>query len=828
MASRYETSTPIEKILVDLGVDLTSLAFEDSSEQDYLSKLREGLATIEFKAKGDYEKNPKFKEQYRVLQEEFLRVRKGGKKPQAKKTKISSDSFISTKKIQPKVTKISSQKLLSGSGGGALVPVPEGQEKEEEKKESVIKILSDISDSVKRIVEILVEGRRLDRKLSDAERKKQEAEARGAAENKLEKAFKTLKKIATGMLKPVAKPINALLNFIKNLILGKIVLGIFDWFSDPKNQEKVESITRFLEDHWPKLLALYLVFGNAFGRFVFRLTSTLISGAIKLGIAIAKLLAAKKVQGARGVARFLGGKKGRLLATGLTTAVTLGGTYALTQGMKGDDKTQKFSGGGYVRPRVPAFSGGGFLGNLFGGMGKGGGMMGGAKGAAMGALFGPLGMLIGSGLGSGTIQEGFGAAKDMIGGFVSGEKGVDKVPAMLSDGEFVMSRGAVKKYGVGTLESMNAAGGGTNKPKMVEGTTYAAGGGLIQDAVIKASARRPGDSEPSDAPFALKNELKKEKKSTSFNINPSVSVSNSVTRRLNDLSSTIDSSGTSTIPVSHPQTGSGFGLSGVFDYKGRPGVFSKGAAAAFGKMIADSKGKVKGTDIASSKRSKSYNRKVGGVANSNHLFGNALDIHGSSQTWMRANGPKYGWIINDYPGSHGGHFNYKGAGSTKMTQQDEGSPVAQSQNNSPVARSQTRLGSIRENTGIKIPGATDDRRFIPLNPMMMNMNFANGIAAQPGEYMLPSKTVTALGGPSIVDRIVAKTDSNSKAAKLGGSNVDINISPPSSEGRIKVIPLPPREEPDTSMVGGMDGSEVPNFSAGTGSRAKQKTLGVVR
>ena len=61
MASRYETSTPIEKILVDLGVDLTSLAFEDSSEQDYLSKLREGLATIEFKAKGDYEKNPKFK-----------------------------------------------------------------------------------------------------------------------------------------------------------------------------------------------------------------------------------------------------------------------------------------------------------------------------------------------------------------------------------------------------------------------------------------------------------------------------------------------------------------------------------------------------------------------------------------------------------------------------------------------------------------------------------------------------------------------------------------------------------------------------------------------
>ena len=793
MASR--TGTDPTEILLELGIDL-----DDLSEQDYLSALMEAIATIEFKTKG------KGDERSAALREEVIKIRKGKRKPQAKKTKISADSLRSTTKIKPKVTKISSQKLLPGSGG-ALVPTPKGEEQQEEKKESVLKILKDISESVKRIVDILVEGRKLDRKLSEEERKQKEAQARGAAENKLEKAFKTLQKVASGMLKPVAKPINALLNFIKNLILGKIVLGIFDWFADPENQEKVESITRFLGDHWPKLLALYLVFGNAFGRFVFSLTKTLISGVFKLGVVIAKLLAAKKVQGARGVARFLGGKKGKLLTAGLTTAVTLGGAYAVTQGMKGDDKAQKFSGGGYVRPRVPGFSGGGLLGGL--------------KGAGLGAMFGPLGALLGAGLGSGKIQEGFGAAKDMIGGFVSGEKGVDKVPAMLSDGEFVMSRGAVKKYGVGTLESMNAAGGGTNKPKMVEGTTYAAGGGLIQEKIRKASIRRPGDSEDSDAPYALKEELKKEKKSGPFNINPSVSVSNSVTRRSNDLSSTVDSSGTSTIPVSHPQTGSGFGLSGVFDYKGRPGVFSKGAAAAFGKMIADSKGKVKGTDIASSKRSKSYNRKVGGVANSNHLFGNALDIHGSSQTWMRANGPKYGWIINDYPGSHGGHFNYKGAGSTKMTQQDEGSPVAQSQ---------TRSGAIRENTGTKIPGATDDRRFIPMSPLMMNLGFTNGIAAQPGEYMLPNRTVSALGGPGNIDRIVARTDSNSKAAKLGSGNVDMLslLTPPPMESRFKVIPLLPKEEPDTSVLGGLTGSEVPSFSAGFGSLAKQKTLGVVR
>ena len=50
------------------------------------------------------------------------------------------------------------------------------------------------------------------------------------------------------------------------------------------------------------------------------------------------------------------------------------------------------------------------------------------------------------------------------GGFVTGGTGIDKVPARLTAGEFVMSKGAVKRFGAGTLASMNAAGGGTNRP----------------------------------------------------------------------------------------------------------------------------------------------------------------------------------------------------------------------------------------------------------------------------------------------------------------------------------------------------------------------------
>ena len=70
------------------------------------------------------------------------------------------------------------------------------------------------------------------------------------------------------------------------------------------------------------------------------------------------------------------------------------------------------------------------------------------------------------------------------GGFVSGPGGVDQVPARLTAGEFVMSKGAVDKFGTDTLESMNSAGGGTNVPTPItvdspQDTPGHKGGGIV-------------------------------------------------------------------------------------------------------------------------------------------------------------------------------------------------------------------------------------------------------------------------------------------------------------------------------------------------------------
>ena len=125
---------------------------------------------------------------------------------------------------------------------------------------------------------------------------------------------------------------------------------------------------------------------------------------------------------------------------------------------------------------------------------------------------------------------------------------------------------------------------------------------------------------------------------------------------------------------------------------------------------------------------------------------------------------------------------------------------------------QTILGEVNESSGQNLAGATADRQLVKV---------------QPGEYILPVDTVTALGGPAALDKIVAQTDSNSTPAKLGMRSERMIPSAPMRSG--PVINVVPMEAPS----GGKEaidpsGSALPNFSAGTGSSLKARSLGVVR
>ena len=366
------TTDPLE-ILLEMGIDLDNL----SDEEDYLSALMEATNALTIKSASD----PRIP----ILQKEILKVRKKRKAAdptfKARKTKISANSF---KK------KTSSVKALPGtSKGGSLVVKKTKISAEDIKSNDDKNILESILGSVTNIADMLKEQYKLEEKNAEKDRKSTEKTKRKLQESGLEKAFKGLAKTTQKVIAPVKSLLDKIFGFITTVLLARFLNKFIDWFSDPDNRSKVQSIIRFLGDHWKKLITLYLVFGTGLGRFIVGLTKTLIGGALKLGIAIAKLLAAKKLKGARGVARFLG-KRGRLIK-GIGTALVVGGTYAGVNSLtsSGEEKqTQGFSGGGLAKPpKVEP---------LPKNAERNQGMSGAQKGMAFGSLFGPLGMMAGS------------------------------------------------------------------------------------------------------------------------------------------------------------------------------------------------------------------------------------------------------------------------------------------------------------------------------------------------------------------------------------------------------------------------------------------------
>ena len=424
MPSKAKSGTALVNEKIDERI-LRLLGLEDVFDIDYdtySSLLRERMAAARMA------KQSLATEETELITNEWKRIK--GKKGRFKVKKITAASF---KKGSAVGINLNKQKKLAGIKQLALPPATDKMTGKSDVQE--------IIDALGEIIKSLTLQNKNQKNADDKGRKSGEAEKRGLAESALEKGFKGAIKVAEKIIAPVKSLLSRIIDFFTAIFLGRVVIKLLEWFSDPKNADKIKAIGKFFGDHWPKLLSLYIMFGTQFGGFVRGLISLLVKGGATL-LKVALGLAAKAGIGKAGkFASFLGGKKGKLLVAGVEAATTVGATMALSSGIEnfgglgGEEappKVQGRAGGGSIR--IPKFAGGGLN---FGGFGN------------------------------------------MFSGLVSGQKGVDKIPAMLSDGEFVMSRGAVQKYGVDTLEGMNAAGGGTNKPRMVSGATYAAGGGLV-------------------------------------------------------------------------------------------------------------------------------------------------------------------------------------------------------------------------------------------------------------------------------------------------------------------------------------------------------------
>jgi hypothetical protein len=427
--------------LVDEKIDeriLKIIGLEDVFDIDYdtyISLLKEQSVLI------STGKSKIPREEEILIQDEFKRVKKRKGTGRFKVSKITAESFKKGTAVGLNLQKLSGEVK---SPPLMLSPAMESVEK--------ISEIVEIKDALKEIIGYLTQQNKDVKKKADLDRKSAENKKRAEKESALEKGSGKVMRIAEKILAPVKSLLQKIIDFITAVFFGRALIKLIDWLANPENKTKIDSILRFLGDHWPALLALYLRFGTGLGKFVGAISNIVIKGGIRLAALAAQLLVKAGVGKAAGAAKFLGGRGGRLLGAGLQVAATVGSTLALSSGIEnfggigGDEKQEPPKvegrvGGGVIK--IPKFSGGGFN---FGGFGN------------------------------------------FFNGLVSGQKGVDKIPAMLSDGEFVMSAGAVRKHGVATLEAMNAAGGGTNKPKIVSGIPHAASGGFMGNPIAANEA----------------------------------------------------------------------------------------------------------------------------------------------------------------------------------------------------------------------------------------------------------------------------------------------------------------------------------------------------
>ena len=357
---------------------------------------------------------------------------------------------------------------------GKLVPQPSGEETQEN--------LDEILKGIDSILNTLREEEKLKKKQEKDERQGAERRKRKKSEEKLESGiFKGLIKATDKVLAPVKSLFERVFDFIKTIILGRFLIKLIDWMSDKENQGKLEAIGKFLSKTWPAILAAYLLFGNSLGRFITRIIAMSLKFIPRIAATIVRLAAAHPLAAAAiaGAGLFVAGAVIPKLMPGSVdeqerkTAEQPGTTAEKIKKLEEQKSKlnflEKMQGKGaeideqihfLQTGKTKAYSGGGFVDNY----------------EKPFRFFG---------------FSGGGRARSM---------GTDTVPAMLTPGEFVMSKGAVDKYGVGFMEGLNSSGGGTNRPKSFGGTVYAAGGGgtRTQGSTegVAAKNRQPNENQP--------------------------------------------------------------------------------------------------------------------------------------------------------------------------------------------------------------------------------------------------------------------------------------------------------------------------------------------
>lgn len=439
--SKMSIDTSKDQNFVEEKIDeriLRLLGLEDVFDLDYdtyLTLLKEAMV------KGRMTKKAIPTEEVMLVTEEFKRVKGKAGRFKVKRGKINVKNIGgSVKRIQA-----STKKLFLGPTIGSI-----SQDANSEQNKSFYDNIAQIKSVFESIYSNLLNQFKLMKKDNDDKRKERENKKRGFSESALEKSIDRIKNITTKLLAPVRGILDKIFNFLYYTFLGTAFTKFVKWANNPENAEKIKSISRFLKDHWPALLAAYILFGTTLGRFVRSITATLL----------------------RGIARFA--MTNPIAASALAAGAATLGAEMWRQGEEnkqiGREAKQRNVKPEVVKKEVDQAKSSpwAMFGETFSKLGPFGALSGGGK---VRRISNEVDVNDIAFAGGGSIDEGSGLK-------ITGA-GPDTQLVAAQPGEIMMSKKAVDRYGANFFLDLNKSAGGTNIPKMVNNIQLAQGGGII-------------------------------------------------------------------------------------------------------------------------------------------------------------------------------------------------------------------------------------------------------------------------------------------------------------------------------------------------------------
>lgn len=771
-----------ERILRLLGLDDVF----DLDYDTYLTLIREALVSGASRLP---------EEELALLANERKRVRgkKGRFKPRPKK--ITANSIATTKFLKPSVQPISTSLISSPA-----VSLQQSQQIN-------LSPLQGPLESIKNTLSLFLNFRE---DANEDEKRNYEAKKRQKREEGLETVKKGMTAVSNAVKKfvsPFQGIIDRIWKFIFFTLLGKAFTQLTDWFKDPKNKKKVETLKRFIKDWWPTLLGAFVLFFTPFGRFVRGILSIVGGLTGKLVGAIPKIADAVK-----GLSRVLLNPwvavPAAAVGLGVAANEITGQRKAASVQTENKAKAQTGQGLGVqgtdtMTDKVPSVG-------------------------SMGATT-PYGLIQGAARG-GSVLDGYYGIDRNTGHRVSGF-GPDTQLIAAQPGEIVINKRAVDAVGADTFLGLNRQYGGSSANQPRFGRLFK-NGGVVGSKKVEVPKISAADYHALLAIAALEDDKPQGRadvaQSLYNRLHAASKYGENFLQRSNSLKGIITAPNQYQPTFSNPSD-----WASIKDKKSAAiAVMNSEKGKKYGWTLQDALMQINSTESAL--------RNPGLQSQAQrHVGGRPFFLGTSQQGNMKPGDVLRGPTSNFFsPWTlEGSRYDRERRGSAASIPENLLSPPtakADSRANrqkliekrpwydpfgwfggaSRVIQKKQGGGKVTENYGIfgskNIPGTTADRQLALL---------------QPGEYILPSNTVSILG-TSLIDKLVALTDRNSNPAKLGQRNIkQPQITPLSRAGQGSMVTLPPIIQ---SASGGVKstsaGSRVPSFSTTSPSGGSERSM----